>query len=108
VDAATQRISERHDTTVATPNYFLGISDMSFLGQADETDVPTIAGNTPAWGAGLHWTEGRAFAGIPIVNAGPWGRDYHTVLERLHTPYAFNVLPDLIGEIVTEVLAPLD
>jgi arginine utilization protein RocB len=108
VDIATQRIAERHDTTVATPKYFLGISDMSFLGQADETDVPTIAGNTPAWGAGLHWTEGRAFAGIPIVNAGPWGRDYHTVLERLHTPYAFGVLPDLIGEIVTEVLAPLD
>ena len=108
VEVAAQRISERHDTTVATPNYFLGISDMSFLGQADESDVPTIAGNTPAWGAGLHWTEGRAFAGIPIVNAGPWGRDYHTVLERLHTPYAFNVLPDLIGEIVTEVLAPLD
>jgi arginine utilization protein RocB len=107
VAVAAQRISERHDTTVATPNYFLGISDMSFLGQADERDVPTIAGNTPAWGAGLHWTEGRAFAGLPIVNAGPWGRDYHTVLERLHTPYAFGVLPDLIGEIVTEVLAPM-
>jgi arginine utilization protein RocB len=108
VSVAAERIEERHNTTIATPKYFLGISDMSFLGQADETDVPTIAGNTPAWGAGLHWTEGRAFAGIPIVNAGPWGRDYHTVLERLHIPYAFNVLPDLIGEIVTEVLAPLD
>jgi arginine utilization protein RocB len=73
---------------------------MSFLGQADEASVPAIAANTPAWGAGLHWPTGNAFAGIPIVNAGPWGRDYHTVLERLHVPYAFNVLPDLIGEIV--------
>jgi len=29
---------------------FLGISGMRFLGQADETDVPTIAGKTPARG----------------------------------------------------------
>lgn len=108
VEIAAQRIAERHGATIATPKYFQGISDMSFLGQADEADVPTIANNTPAWGAGLHWAEGRAFAGIPIVNAGPWGRDYHTILERLHAPYAFGVLPDLIGEIVMEVLAPAD
>jgi arginine utilization protein RocB len=104
-EIAARRTAERHSTTIATPNWFLGISDMSFLGQADESGVPVIAWNTPAWGAGLHWPEGPAFAGIPIVNAGPWGRDYHTVLERLHTPYAFTVLPDLIGEIVSEVLA---
>jgi len=105
---ATERAAEiivaRHNTTIALPAYFLGISDMSFLGQADESDIPVVAANTPAWGAGLHWPQGSAFAGIPIVNAGPWGRDYHTVLERLHTPYAFKILPDLIGEIVTGVL----
>lgn len=103
-ETAAEIIAARHNTTVALPAYFLGISDMSFLGQADERDIPIVAANTPAWGAGLHWPEGSAFAGIPIVNAGPWGRDYHTVLERLHTPYAFKVLPDLIGEIVSGVL----
>lgn len=103
-EAAAEIIAARHNTTIDLPPYFLGISDMSFLGQANESDIPIIAANTPAWGAGLHWPEGPAFAGIPIVNAGPWGRDYHTVLERLHTPYAFKVLPDLIGEIVTGVL----
>lgn len=108
VAAAAEQIAERHDTSIATPKYFQGISDMSFLGQADESEVPTIARNTPAWGAGLHWPEGRAFAGIPAINAGPWGRDYHTVLERLHAPYAFSVLPDLIGEIVTRILSPDD
>jgi arginine utilization protein RocB len=103
-ETAAEIIAARHSTTIDLPAYFLGISDMSFLGQANESDIPIIAANTPAWGAGLHWPQGSAFAGIPIVNAGPWGRDYHTVLERLHTPYAFKVLPDLIGEIVTGVL----
>lgn len=103
-EAAAEVIAARHNTTIALPPYFLGISDMSFLGQADEREIPVVAANTPVWGAGLHWPQGNAFAGIPIVNAGPWGRDYHTVLERLHTPYAFKVLPDLIGEIVSGVL----
>lgn len=105
VEEAAAIIAERHQTSIALPAYFLGISDMSFLGQAQEAGVPAIAANTPAWGAGLHWPEGNAFAGIPIVNAGPWGRDYHTVLERLHMPYAFEVLPDLIAEIVLGVVA---
>lgn len=105
VEDAAAVIADRHQTTIALPAYFLGISDMSFLGQANESGVPAIAANTPAWGAGLHWPDGPAFAGIPIVNAGPWGRDYHTVLERLHTPYAFGVLPDLIAEIVLGVVA---
>jgi arginine utilization protein RocB len=103
---AAEIIAARHNTTIATPSWFLGISDMSFLGQADESEVPAIAANTPAWGAGLHWPSGPAFAGIPIVNAGPWGRDYHTVLERLHAPYAFQVLPDLIAEIAIGALRP--
>jgi arginine utilization protein RocB len=106
VKAAAEIVAARHNTTIATPDWFLGISDMSFLGQADESEVPAIAANTPAWGAGLHWPAGPAFAGIPIVNAGPWGRDYHTVLERLNAPYAFQVLPDLIAEIALDVLRP--
>lgn len=102
--SAAEVVPARHDTTIRLDRYFLGISDMSFLGQADEGGVPVIAANTPAWGAGIPWPDGPAFAGIPIVNAGPWGRDYHTVLERMHAPYAFRVLPDLIAEICVRVL----
>lgn len=34
------------------------------------------------------------------VNAGPWGRDFHRVTERVHTPYAFDVLPKMLGDLV--------
>ena len=101
---AAATIAARHGTTIGLEPYFPGISDMSFLGQGDESSVGAIAADTPAWGAGLHWPEGPALAQIPIVNAGPWGRDYHTPLERLHRPYAFEVLPELIQEIVAGVL----
>ena len=34
----------------------------------------------------------------PVVNIGPWGRDYHQKWERVYMPYGFDVLPDLIFE----------
>jgi arginine utilization protein RocB len=103
-EEAAAAVSARHNTSIRLIHSFPGISDMSFLGQADESTVPVIAANTPAWGAGIPWPEGPALGGIPIVNAGPWGRDYHTRLERLHTSYAFEVLPDLIAEIARRAL----
>lgn len=106
VAEAVEAVGRRHGTAIKRIDYFPGISDMSFLGQADEAAVPAVAANTPAWGAGIPWPEGRAIGGIPIVNAGPWGRDYHTPLERLHAPYAFDVLPDLVAEIARRALRP--
>jgi arginine utilization protein RocB len=105
VRGAAEAIAGRCGGGIATPRFFLGISDMSFFGQADEADVAAIAANTPAWGHGLRWTRGQAFGGIPIVNAGPWGRDYHTALERLHVPYGFTTLPELVADIAMRVLA---
>jgi arginine utilization protein RocB len=105
VERARAETAARHGVAVRTLRYFPGISDISFLGQADAATLSLVAANTPAWGAGLPWPEGGVIAGIPTVNAGPWGRDYHTRLERLHAPYAFAVLPDLVEAIARGVLA---
>lgn len=102
-ERAARRTAGRHGTTIELRRYFTGISDMSFLGQVEAAALPAVLANTPAWGHGL---DGEvAAAGLPVVNAGPWGRDYHTPLERLHAPYAFGVLPELVLEIARGVLA---
>lgn len=102
---AARRVAARHGISIGLCGYFPGISDMSFLGQVDAAAVPAIAANTPAWGAGIDWPEGMPALGVPTVNIGPWGRDYHTPLERLHAPYAFEVLPELLLATVREILA---
>ena len=79
---------------IAEIPYFPGISDMSFIGAADLGHVGFMAAQTPAWRHGVGW-QGKA-CGLPCVNIGPWGRDYHTPLERLQVAYAFDVLPKVL------------
>ncbi|MDE2385240.1 MAG: M20/M25/M40 family metallo-hydrolase [Alphaproteobacteria bacterium] len=80
-------------------DYFAGISDMSFLGEA-RGDIATVATNTPIWGTGFEMPEA---AGFPTINLGPWGRDYHHWLERLHAPYAFETLPKALLAVIEAV-----
>lgn len=108
VERAAAKVAVRQRTTIGTRPFFPGISDMSFLGRIDEAAVPLIAANTPAWGHGIAWPAGAAALSVPAVNIGPWGRDYHTPLERLHVPYAFEVLPELLLATVAELFASKD
>ena len=79
--------------------YFPGISDMSFLGEASG-DLAVAAANTPIWGTGFIMPEA---AGYPCINIGPWGRDYHHWLERLHASYAFETLPRVLLAVIEAV-----
>ena len=42
---------------------------------------------------------------MPTVNLGPWGRDYHTPLERIDVDYGFRVLPALLRDLCARILA---
>jgi arginine utilization protein RocB len=102
--AAAATEAERHGTFVTCTDYFAGISDMSFFGEAEEADLTIVSRNTPLWREGVNWPDKNGLANIPTINIGPWGRDYHTPLERLHLGYAFNVVPRLIGDVVQALL----
>lgn len=102
--AAADAVAARHGTSIRCVPVFAGISDMSFLGEADASLLPVVARNMPGWAAWVGWPDQGGIAGVPIVNAGPWGRDYHTRLERLHVGYAFDVLPDLVAALAEGLL----
>jgi len=80
-------------------HYFHGISDMSFFGEGSG-DLAACAVNTPGCGTGFVMPEA---AGYPSINIGPWGRDYHHWLERLHAPYAFETLPRVLLSVIDAV-----
>ena len=103
VEAARAAMA-RSGVAVSYRAFFVGISDMSFLGRRPDPDeTALVAANTPAPDLvdGATGTEPR----FPVVNIGPWGRDYHQRLERVHAPYAFRHLPALLDAIVAGFLA---
>lgn len=103
IDRARRTIEARHATRFKRREYFTGISDMSFFGQAgNAADLSAVAENTPA----SLWIDRPPADALsyPVVNIGPWGREFHQRLERLYAPYAFNVFPKFLVEIVREVL----
>jgi arginine utilization protein RocB len=112
--ARLQAAVERHAAAVAAASgcsirvrpFFPGISDMSFLGCADSPeDLAALAGNTPAWGSRLrHDYRAVQPLGIPVVNLGPWGRDYHQRTERVNMPYSFQVVPELLWRVATDLV----
>lgn len=85
---------------ISTRPFFDGISDMSFFCATDSHDAQTfVASHIP-----VPQTVTENKLDCPIVNIGPWGKDYHQRLERVHTPYAFEVLPELLWRIVQSIL----
>ena len=100
-----QEVAARHATSITFKQIFAGISDMSYLGhRPDTTDGAIIKANTPA---SVFADDAPAdLLAFPVVNIGPWGRDYHHFLERTHADYTFRVLPALLREVVGDVLGP--
>jgi len=42
--------------------------------------------------------------GVPVINIGPWGRDYHQRLERVHEAYSFETVPELVYRVVHDLV----
>lgn len=95
LETVMQEAAKRHGTSIKFKQIFAGISDMSFFGhRPDAGDTGLLAGNTPSAAFTDNAPEG--LLSFPTVNIGPWGRDYHQKWERVHAPYTFEVLPDLV------------
>ena len=102
--AAAETCANRHGTSIKAKQFFAGISDMSFFGHrpaAGQTEL--LSGNTPCSAFTDKAPDG--LLSYPVVNIGPWGRDYHQKWERVHMPYTFEVLPDVIYEAAIACLA---
>ncbi|MDT6941065.1 M20/M25/M40 family metallo-hydrolase [Brucella pseudogrignonensis] len=102
IDATMQQFENFADQALVWKPYFQGISDMSFLGQAT-LGQDLVSLNTPV--ARLVDHPASDALRFPVVNIGPWGREFHQKLERVHAPYAFEILPQVVSLIAEEFLS---
>ena len=100
-------LSREAGTPISLRPFFPGISDVSFLGgRVSAQEMETLRANSPAWDSRTGFDFGATSAlDLPAVNIGPWGRDYHQRIERVYTPYSFEVLPELLWRIARDLLA---
>ena len=80
--AVAHATAARLGTTVAIADYLPVIVDMPFLGHIDAADLRHAAAHSPLWGTSINWDLERPTPKVPMINVGPWGRDYHHWLER--------------------------
>lgn len=84
--------------------YFPGISDMSFLAPADsENQRAFVRIQSPVADPETAGENGKG-TGCPVLNIGPWGREYHQMGERVHKEYSFIELPKLLARLVRATL----
>ena len=103
IEAARDAMAGEPGAAMTWRAHFQGISDMSFLGRPAHGAGDVVNANTPA--ARLVDRPVDSALAYPVVNIGPWGREFHQRLERVHAPFAFDVLPRFVGLAVEALLA---
>lgn len=86
--------------------YFMGISDLSYVGLQDSHEViPYIEKNMPLLLNNYYSIplEEMRMLNLPVVNIGPWGQDYHKITERVYLPDVINQTPQLILETIKKI-----
>ncbi|MFB9990981.1 hypothetical protein ACFFLM_03155 [Deinococcus oregonensis] len=75
---------------------------MSFLGQAGNLPGQECLRRHTPHSAHIDPVPGDALE-FPMVNIGPWGRDHHQRLERIHAPYSFQTVPEMLWRVVQNI-----
>ncbi len=105
IDRAEQ---EFHEEWQPEP-YFPGLSDMSYLGLPEGTDIEGLKKNFPVWGSGYEIPlDTIAQLNIPFLNIGPRGKDAHRTTERLCLSDSFDKTVPLITSAVKYLLESED
>jgi arginine utilization protein RocB len=104
VEAEAKSVGTRSGRSIKLRPFFPGVSDMSFLSPRISADeVHRINVNSPASPARLVVPPEQLQ--FPVVNIGPWGRDFHQWSERVYAPYSFEDVPELVWRVATRALA---
>ncbi|MEC4202145.1 M20/M25/M40 family metallo-hydrolase [Bacillus sp. AAVF1] len=99
-----QYAADRYGIEFTEVQYFPGLSDLSYL-QLQKQSVDAFTSNMPLFQHGYSLPKGRENAlFVPVINIGPAGKDPHKWTERLHVPFSFGKLPDILRLAIHKLL----
>lgn len=87
-------------------NYFTGISDLSYaMFEADSENIKYIEENMLMW-KDIYYIPLDTIKqlSVPVLNIGPWGKDFHKYTERVYLEDLYKRTPVLIDRVIRELL----
>ncbi|MDW7660266.1 MAG: M20/M25/M40 family metallo-hydrolase [Bacillota bacterium] len=93
---------EKYNIEYESKGFFMGISDLSYATwSGNDADIECIKSNSPGWDTLYRIPFGKLKTlDMPIINLGPWGKDLHKVTERVFTKDVYEVIPNIMLEII--------
>lgn len=104
VRQAIASAAARAGVEIAVRDQLAVITDMSFPGAYHRDEDRDATRDNPLWPDMVAWDIER-YPRVPIVNIGPFGRDYHRFVERAEKTYSFVTLPGIIDAVARAVIA---
>ena len=92
------------DITLVEVPYFMGLSDNSYISDVDATDdIEALKSMvTPKEVYTIPLKEAEYIA-LPSIIIGPWGKDYHTITERVYLPDLQIHTPAVVRKIIETI-----
>lgn len=106
VSKAIDAVKDRCPYRISTRRFYPYISDLSYCSITDDSKaIDSLIDNMPAWPDKYSLPiEDIRSLNAPVVNIGPFGKDAHKLTERLHKPYSFTFVPELLLLTATGIL----
>jgi arginine utilization protein RocB len=115
--AAQVSVGEYED--IQFRGFYPYVSEMSYMRVDDAVyeSLPTLKANFPLWRDPDEEIPEDLRSGYFVVpfdlirrldcevaNIGPWGKEAHGMGERVHMPYSFETVPDIIHNVILRLL----
>lgn len=110
VEAAVQVVRPEAARQIKTRMFYPYISDSSFMAVCKgQSAVDALNDNMPSNPVKyFHNVEQIRQINVPVVNIGSFGRDGHTIFERVDMKHTFENVPNLTYETIRRLLDSLD
>jgi len=104
VKCIANTLIENYGLKIEKENYFMGICDGSYTSCTDRNTEEEVMSNmvTPKeiYNIPFNYIEEIS---APFIVVGPWGKDYHTITERVYMPDVEKTVPDIIRKLINNL-----
>jgi len=113
-DQAVRAVANRYQSAgIIVKEYFPALSDLSYMQRNPVKNLSKLIANMPLWQEDELESSGVSYR-VPVqaieqaqiegvVNIGPFGVGAHKRSERVHMPYSFETVPQMVYETILEV-----